>query len=100
MSAERAAADMPLPGGDFRMLVTRLSFQGMMSLGMLENPLTGKKGSDAKSARMIIDDLLMIRDKTKGNLEADEAEHLDRVLESLEVAWGELEQNETAPADS
>ncbi|MAE29795.1 MAG: DUF1844 domain-containing protein [Planctomycetota bacterium] len=100
MSGERTAADLPLPGGDFRMLVTRLSFQGMMSLGMLENPLTGKKASDEKSARMIIDDLLMIREKTSGNLETEEAEHLNRVLESLEVAWAELDKGDSVAAES
>ena len=40
MANERTAADVPLPGGDFRLFVTRLSLQAMMSLGMLENPLT------------------------------------------------------------
>ena len=91
---ERTAADLPLPGGDFRMFVTRLSFQGMLSLGLLENPVTGTKQVNAGQARMILDDLTMLRDKTAGNLDADEQSHIDKVVGDLgrmfeKVAGGE-----------
>ncbi|MEZ6019135.1 MAG: hypothetical protein R3F17_03270 [Planctomycetota bacterium] len=35
---ERTAADMPLPGGDFRLFLTRLSIQGFLACGLLETP--------------------------------------------------------------
>ena len=39
----RRAEELPLPGGEFRLFVTRLSFQGLLSCGLLENPVTGTK---------------------------------------------------------
>lgn len=79
----RTAADMPLPGGNFRLFITRLGFQGLMSLGLIENPLTGTKSPNLDNARMLIDDLAMLREKTIGNLEPDEAEHLDKLVRDL-----------------
>lgn len=89
---QRTAADLPLPGGEFRLFVTRLSFQAMLALGLLENPLTGTKQKNPDGARMVIDDLLMLREKTLGNLEPDEAAHLDKVIRDLEHAFLAIEQ--------
>jgi len=80
----RTAADVPLPGGDFRLFVTRLSFQAMLSLGLIENPLTGTKQVNAANARMLVDDLRMLLDKTRGNLEPDEEAYLEKVSGDLD----------------
>lgn len=79
----RRASQVPLPGGDFRLFVTRLSFQAMISLGLLENPVTGTKVVNAASARMLVDDLEMLRDKTFGNLDDDESAYLDKIVSDL-----------------
>lgn len=86
------AADLPLPGGDFRLFVTRLSIQAMLALGLLENPLTNTKQRNLDGARMVLDDLSMLREKTLGNLESDEAAHLDKVIRDLEHSFASLEQ--------
>lgn len=88
----RTAADLPLPGGDFRLFVTRLSFQARLALGLLENPLTNTRQQNPDGARMVLDDLSMLREKTLGNLEPDEAAHLDKVIQDLEHAFARLEQ--------
>lgn len=80
---ERTAEDVPLPGGDFRLFVQRLGYQGLMSLGLIENPLTGEASPDAGRAKMVIDDLAMLAEKTRGNLDGDESEHLERTLRNL-----------------
>lgn len=79
----RRASDIPLPGGDFRLFVTRLSFQAMMSLGLIENPLTHSKSVNAASAQMLIEDLAMLREKTSGNLDDEEEQYLDKILGDL-----------------
>lgn len=79
----RKASEVPLPGGDFRLFVTRLSFQAMIALGLLENPVTGTKQVNAASARMLVDDLAMLQDKTFGNLDDDEAAYLEKILSDL-----------------
>ncbi len=79
----RRASDVPLPGGDFRLFVTRLSFQAMIALGLIENPITQTKQRNAAGARMIVDDLEMLLDKTSGNLDSDESAYLEKILSDL-----------------
>lgn len=86
MSVLRKASDVPLPGGNFRLFITRLSFQAMMSLGMIENPLTHERTRNLANARMLLDDLTMLRDKTEGRLDPDERGHLDKVIADVEYA--------------
>ena len=79
----RRASDVPLPGGDFRLFVTRLSFQAMIALGLIENPVTRTKQVNADSARMLVEDLEMLRAKTEGNLDEDESAYLEKILSDL-----------------
>ncbi len=90
MPAERKASEAPLPGGNFRLFTTRLSFQTMISLGLLENPLTRSRRVDLDSARMLIEDLRMLREKTRGNLDEDEEAQLEKSLQDLEHAFERL----------
>ncbi len=91
MSEPQSAADLPLPGGNFRLFVTKLSYQAMMSLGILENPITNTQQIQLQNARMLLDDLHMLQDKTGGNLDPDEHEHLDKVIGDLERAYEAVE---------
>ena len=93
MSGEtRSAEDMPLPGGEFRLFVTRLSFQGLLSCGLLENPVTHTKQVSLPSALMILEDLRMLRSKTMGNLDPDEVTHLDKVIGDLARVYEQLSE--------
>jgi len=89
---DRRADEVPLPGGDFRLFVTRLAYQGMLACGLIENPLTRTKQVNAASARMILDDVEMLLDKTQGNLTLDEREHLGKVFADLSRLVAKLEQ--------
>lgn len=79
----RTAGDVPLPGGEFRLFITRLAYQLMMSCGLLENPVTRTKQVNGDNARMLLADLSMLREKTVGNLDEDEEAHIDKVLSDL-----------------
>ncbi len=79
----RTAEDVPLPGGEFRLFITRLAYQLMMSCGLLENPVTRTKQVNGANARMLLADLSMLREKTVGNLDEDEEAHIDKVLSDL-----------------
>lgn len=83
-SSRRTAQDVPLPGGDFRLFVTRLSFQAMISLGLVENPITGTRQVNAASARMLVDDLRMLLEKTRGNLDSEEEAYIEKVSMDLD----------------
>jgi hypothetical protein len=80
----RRADELPLPGGDFRLFVQKLGYQALISMGVLENPVTRTKEARLDLARSVIDDLVMLRDKTRGNLELEETEHLSGVIGDLE----------------
>ncbi len=90
--AERRADELPLPGGDFRLFVTRLSVQAMFSLGLLEHPITKRREVNLDGARMLIDDIEMLRDKTSGNLDDDEQAHIDKALSDLRQAFERIER--------
>lgn len=89
----RKASEVPLRGGDFRLFVTRLSFQAMIALGLIENPLTKKKTLNLDGARMLVDDMEMLDDKTFGNLDADEAAYLRKILGDLRHHLERAEQS-------
>ena len=90
MAGPRRASEVPLPGGNIRLFTTCLSFQAMISLGLLENPITQTRRVDLDSARMLIEDLKMLRDKTRGNLEDDEEAQLEKSVRDLEYALARL----------
>jgi hypothetical protein len=99
MSELKKASDVRLPGGSFRLFVTRLSFQAMLSLGLLENPLTKTRSLNLPNAQMLLDDLLMLRAKTAGNLDPDETEHLDKVISDVEYALERAQEKAGAVED-
>ena len=86
----RTAADVPLPGGDFRLFVQKLGYQALISLGAIENPLTGVAEANPAHARGVLDDLRMLRDKTRGNLDDAEEEHLTGIIQNLELHAAEV----------
>jgi Domain of unknown function (DUF1844) len=77
-------------------------------LGQIPNPQTGKAEVNLEVARMFIDQLAMIEEKTRGNLTKDETTVLRNALSSLQMAFVEASQNtgrgaaatESTPADT
>lgn len=61
--------------------------QAAMFLGRIPNPQTGKPEVNLEIARMFIDQLEMIHEKTRGNLTSEETEILTRVLSDLQLAF-------------
>jgi len=52
-------------------------------LGQRENPLTGEKSVNLKAAKGGLDVLLLMQEKTKGNLDADEQKLLDDTVKTI-----------------
>jgi Domain of unknown function (DUF1844). len=63
------------------------SQQAQLFLGRIPNPQTGKLQPDLAVARMLIDQLEMIREKTRGNLNHEETEILGGILSDLQSAY-------------
>ena len=63
-------------------------------LGLIPNPQTGKGEVNLDFARMMIDQLVMIRVKTRGNLNDDELKILNSALSHLQVAFVEVSKKQ------
>jgi len=61
--------------------------QAAMFLGRIPNPQTGQPEVNLEIARMFIDQLEMIHEKTRGNLSKEEADILTRVLSDLQLTF-------------
>jgi hypothetical protein len=59
-------------------------------LGQIPNPRTGEAEINLDLARMFIDQLAMIQEKTRGNLSSEEAKVLSNALSNLQMAYVEL----------
>lgn len=75
------------PGSPFTDFIEPLIAQGYMSLGMLRNPYQPQTKIDTAAARQMIEILTLLREKTKGNLTADEDDFLDTHLGELKLAF-------------
>ena len=72
---------------NFNLFVSGLSMQTLIFLGEIDNPITHKKEENLDQAKYIIDTLVMLKEKTKGNLTANEVNLLDNVLYELRMKY-------------
>ena len=63
-------------------------------LGQIPNPQSGKAEVNLEVARMFIDQLVMIQEKTRGNLTAEERQLLEMVLYELRLRFVEAQGEE------
>ena len=82
--------EVPLPGGSFQLLVQKLGYQALIGMGVIENPLTKTKDTNLSQVQTVIDDLVMLREKTTGNLDPAEEEHVNGVIGDLQRHFVEL----------
>lgn len=77
----------------FQNLVYGIEMQAMISMGKLTNPMTGQTEKNLEFARINIDILKMIQEKTIGNLSSTESSFLNRALTDLELNYAEVSSN-------
>ena len=65
-------------------------------LGQIPNPQSGEGEVNLELARMFIDQLAMIQEKTRGNLSNEEATVLRNTLANLQMAFVEVSQSGAA----
>ncbi|MBV8376510.1 MAG: DUF1844 domain-containing protein [Verrucomicrobia bacterium] len=63
-------------------------------LGQIPHPQTGKAEVNLDMAQLLIDQLAMIQEKTKGNLNADESKILAGAISNLQLAFVEAVRRE------
>jgi hypothetical protein len=71
--------------------------QASLFLGRIPNPQSGKTEVLLEPAKLFIDQLEMIREKTRGNLTNQESEILNSVLSDLELAYVQASYSTSPP---
>jgi hypothetical protein len=88
---EAMLEDEDIPGADdpasFINFLTTLATNAVASLGAMPHPATGQRSVDLETGKYWIDVLKMLRDKTDGNLHAQEKRLLDTLLSDLQMQY-------------
>lgn len=69
-------------------------------LGQIPHPQTGKPEVNTEMAKVLIDQLVMIQEKTEGNLNGDESRILAGTIANLQMAFVEVVQRQQAGSET
>ncbi|MHB8809250.1 MAG: DUF1844 domain-containing protein [Desulfobulbaceae bacterium] len=76
-----------MPEVSFTSFVLSLNTTALFHLGELAHPETGERKVDLELVKHTIDTLVMLRDKTVGNLDSTENELLSHILYDLKMRF-------------
>lgn len=76
-----------MPPADFSTFVALLANNVMMFLGQIPDPISQQRRRDLPQAKHTIDLLIMLREKTQGNLNPQEEALLQDLLPQLQMAY-------------
>ena len=71
----------------FSMLVMSVASSAAMALGLTPNPQDGKTEIDKDMARFNIDLLVVLKEKTKNNLNEEESQLLEHLVSDLQLKF-------------
>ena len=77
----------------FMGLCTSLVTQAWMQLGKIKNPMTDKIETDINGASLTIDMIVMLKEKTKGNISDEEVKILDQSISELKMNYVMSKEN-------
>lgn len=76
-----------LPEVTFTAFIMSLNTSALFHLGEIADPSSGEKNKDLILAKHAIDTLALLKEKTKGNVTAEEKELLENVLFDLKMRY-------------
>ena len=79
---------------NFLNYLSSLVFQAMIFLGEMPNPVSNQVEKNLRQAKLLIDTIAILRDKTKGNLNKEEENMLNGALYELQMRYVELYKQE------
>jgi hypothetical protein len=92
--APAAGTDEEIPGADdpasFVNFLSTIATNAAAALGAVPHPATGKRSLDLETGKYWLDVLAMFKEKTKGNLHAQEERLLDGLLGDLRMQYVHL----------
>ncbi|MCX7927556.1 MAG: DUF1844 domain-containing protein [Candidatus Omnitrophica bacterium] len=72
---------------NFSFFISTLALQASIAMGVIDNPVTQQKEENLNQAKLIIDTLGILKEKTKGNLTAEEESLLENILYQLRTQY-------------
>ncbi len=84
---------------NFLNYVASLGYQAMIFLGEMPHPATNQMEKNPDQAKLLIDTLVMLREKTKGNLKKQEEDMLNTSIYELQMKFVELNGEQGASTD-
>ncbi len=76
-----------MPEVSFSTFIMSLNTSVLYHLGELSDPETGRKSINIDLARHAIDTLVVLEEKTKGNLSAEESELMKNILYDVKMRY-------------
>jgi hypothetical protein len=83
----KSSQEEQLPEADFSFFITTLAVQASIALGAMANPVTQKLEVNLSQAKLIIDTLGVLKEKTQGNLSSEEDSLLENMLYELRMQY-------------
>jgi Domain of unknown function (DUF1844) len=71
----------------FSTLIISIASSAVVGMGLEKNPQTGKIEKNPEMAQYSIDLLVILRDKTRGNLTDAEKNYLDAIIQDLQMKF-------------
>ena len=81
---------------DFVNYISGLAYQAMVFLGEIPNPVTNTSEKNLEQAKFVIETLILLQEKTKGNLTQKESDVLNTAAYELQMKFVEISQKEAA----
>lgn len=72
---------------NFSVLTMSIASSAAMALGLAPDPQSNKLQKDKNMAKFNIDLLVMLKDKTKGNLSKEETQFIESVISDLQIKF-------------
>ena len=82
-----------MPEVTFMAFIMSLNTSALFHLGEIADPVSGETLVDFSLARHAIDTLVLLQEKTKGNLDKDEAKMLEDVLYDVKLRFVKAVKN-------
>ncbi len=80
-------SQIPLPEMNFSTFVVSLNASALMHLGLMEDPIQGQMAKNLELGKQTIDILVMLEEKTRGNLSNEEEKLLQNILYDLRINY-------------
>ncbi len=81
---------------DFMNYISGLAYQTMVFLGEIPNPVTNISEKNLEQAKFVIETLILLQEKTKGNLTKKESDMLNTAAYELQMKFVEMSEKGSA----